>query len=150
MLLASAVIWQTQLDAAYTQFDLASGLAVPTPEVLEAEKTFLRFQVAILFLFYSSLWSVKLGVLIFFRRLGQKVRGQKIWWWVVLAFTLATYATCIGNIQYPCLLRSLEFIFSTYDPIEFGKRTMLNFCRPMLKWSSVGFPVAYSAVQLRS
>lgn len=112
LLLTSAIIWQTQQTSMYTQFRLSSGNVVPTPEILAAERTFLRTEVATIFMFYTCLWSVKISVLIFFRRLGQKVKGHRVWWWCVLALTVATWATCIGDIQYPCLLKSLEYIFS--------------------------------------
>lgn len=148
MLLASAVIWQMQQDAMYTQFGLTAGLVLPTPEIIEAEKTFLRSQVAILFLFYSCLWSVKLGVLIFFRRLGQKVKGQKIWWWCVFGFTLATYATCIGDIQYRCLLGPLEFIFSMSRHFLIQEEDMMlnDFHSSMLGWLPAGLSMAHAAL----
>ncbi|KAI9878023.1 MAG: hypothetical protein M1830_002143 [Pleopsidium flavum] len=111
MLLASAVIWQSQQTPMYAQFALAAGQVIPTPEFLADEATFLHTEVATIFLFYTCLWSVKLSFLIFFHRLGQNVSGLKVWWWCVLGFTIATWATCIGDIQYRCLLGSLEYIF---------------------------------------
>ena len=81
-----------------------------TPELLEAERTFLRSVVAINIMYYTSLWIVKLSFLIFFRRLGQNVRGGGIWWWCVTGFTVATWATCIGSLDIQCLTRSLDYI----------------------------------------
>ncbi|MCJ1262604.1 hypothetical protein MMC22_002474 [Lobaria immixta] len=107
-----AVIGQSQLTAMYQQFALSKGTFIPTPAQLEAERTFLRSNVATVFLYYTVLWTVKLSFLVFFRRLGQKVRGQKIWWWCVTGFTIATWAACIGTIGYKCLLGSLDYIFA--------------------------------------
>ena len=117
---ASTVIWQSQQTAMYEQFALSKGTFIPTPAQLEAERTFLRSEVATIFMYYTVLWTVKLSFLVFFRRLGQKVRGQKIWWWCVTGFTIATWATCIGTIGYKCLLRSLDYIFGkeTYPHTE--------------------------------
>ena len=99
----------------YNQYPLSAGLLEPTPHIIAAEIIMLRTEVATFPLFYTCLWSVKISVLVFFHRLGQKVRGQRIWWWCVLGVTIATWATCIGDIQYPCLLRALEYIESTAD-----------------------------------
>jgi hypothetical protein len=120
-LLASAIIWQTQQVAMYTQYELSAGRLIPTPKLLAAEKTFLRTEVATIFLFYVCLWCVKISFLVFFRRLEQHARGHRIWWWCVFGFTVATWATCIGNIQYHCLLGALEYIFSTHSPPGVGR-----------------------------
>ena len=109
---ATAVIWQTQHVGVYYQFALSSGSVLPTPAVLSALLNGQRAQLAVLVMFYSCLWAVKLSFLIFFRRLGQKVRGQKIWWWCVTGLTITTYITCIGTIQYPCLVGDLQYIMS--------------------------------------
>lgn len=101
-------MFQSQQTAMYNQITL--GGFYPTPEELEAEITFMHAELAILIMYYTTLWTVKLSVLVFFRRLGQKVRGQKIWWWCVTSFTVATWATCIGTVRPECFLRSLDYI----------------------------------------
>lgn len=111
MFLASAIIWQSQQTALYGQYSNFSGTGVPTPEQLAAESTFLHAEAVIDFMYFTSLWIVKLSFLFLFRRLGQNVRGQKIWWWCVAGFTVATWAACIGGISWNCLLRSLDYTF---------------------------------------
>ena len=92
MLLASTIIWQTQQATVYDlHFKLYAGEIAITPEVQVAEEILLRTLVATTFLFYSCVWSVKIGMLIFFRRLEQRVRAQRIWWWCVLCFTIGQY-----------------------------------------------------------
>lgn len=112
MLLASSIVWQTQQVPLYNQFKLSSGHIQPTTAILAAEQTLLHANLAVLILFLSCLWSVKVSILVFFRRLGHKVQGQRIWWWSVMGFTLLTWATCIGVLQYWCLLSSAEYILS--------------------------------------
>ena len=104
MLLATAIIWQCISEAMYELLAIASGqsLIIPPNFIADGEKT-LRGQLAIIFLFMSGLWSVKFSFLLFFRRLGDKVSGQKVHWWIVFAFTLATYFVGIGTIQFDCL-----------------------------------------------
>lgn len=108
----SVVIFQSQHFAMYNQFALAQGTLVLTPEALEAENKFMHTEVAIIVMYYTSLWIVKLSVLIFFRRLGQNVRGH-IWWWCVTGFTVATWVTCIGTIP-KCYLRSVDYVISKW------------------------------------
>ena len=111
MVLATAVLWQTQISAMYLNYGLANGVVLPTPEVIADLNTFYKSSLAIDVLFDSCLWSVKLSFLLFFRRLGDRVQGQRTWWWCVLWFTIATYFTCIGTVPYQCLARSVQFIF---------------------------------------
>lgn len=112
MFFVSAVIWQSQQAAMYTeQFVFSSETIIPTPQQLAAERKLLRAEVPAIMMSYTSLWIIKVSFLVFFRRLGRDFRGQKIWWWCLMGFTIATWATCIGRMDFKCLLRS----FSTQD-----------------------------------
>ena len=149
MFLASAVIWQSQQKAMYEQFILSAGTVIPTPEQLAAERKFLRSQVATVGIYYTSLWMVKLSFLVFFRRLGQNVRGQRIWWWCVTGFTVATWVTCIGSMGFKCLLRSLDYIFGrvTYSHTE---TTILKYCSQMRKPICTKFSMGNSRIWMCS
>lgn len=111
--LANTIIWHTQQKYLYTQLDSTAGNVAFTPEASVAIITVLRKLPATRIMFPTCLWILKLSCLIFFRRLDQKVRGHKIWWWCVLIFTIVTWATCIGDIRYQCLLGSLQYTLST-------------------------------------
>ncbi|MCJ1422458.1 hypothetical protein MMC29_000338 [Sticta canariensis] len=128
---ASVVILQSQQTAMYNQYALAWGTLIPTPEELKAEETFMHTEVAIIIMYYTSLWTVKLSVLVFFRRLGQKVRGQKIWWWCITSFTVATWAICIGTMRPQCFLRSLDYVIAKCtgpSPQKFSWENMIYIC----------------------
>lgn len=105
MLLGNAIVFQTQQVTFYKQFDLESDEnAIP-------DETILKLEVVILYLFYFCLWSIKLSFLIFFWRLGSKVlSGLEIWWMIVLGINIATFASCIGEIEYHCLFGNAEYI----------------------------------------
>jgi len=107
ILLAIAVLWQTVIPIQYEQYAVASGRAPATPEYLTAGTHLLHTLGPLLVLFYTSLWAVKLSLLLFFQRLGSKVTGQKIWWWSILVVTVLTWAACIGDVHWSCLLGSL-------------------------------------------
>ena len=115
LLLISAIIWQTQVEALYTQFKMLTGAVLPTPELEYKQSLYLRCLAAMIFFFYTSLFAVKLSFLFFFQRLGARVQGQRIWWWFVLIFNTAVWLTLIGSMGWPCLLKSLEYILSKTD-----------------------------------
>ena len=112
MMLASSIIWQTQQNHMYAQFELADGVVEATPKALAGERSFLNAEFAIEFLFLLTLWSVKFSFLVFFRRLDSKVKSQNVWWWCVMGFTCVTLVTVIGTFDYQCDLRSLGYISS--------------------------------------
>lgn len=112
MFLATAITWQTHVQALYRQFGFTAQSIVPTPTNLAAERALLRSEVPLVMLFYTCLWAVKLSFLLFFRRLGQQVRGQKFWWWCVFGVTVATWVTSITTIQWNCNLKPVEYVFS--------------------------------------
>ena len=115
LLLITAILWQTQVEALYTQYKLLSGAVLPTPEIEYKQSLYLRCFAAIFVLFYTCLFAVKLSFLFFFQRLGARVLGQRIWWWFVLIFNTAAWVTLIGSMGWRCLLSSLEYIFSKTD-----------------------------------
>jgi hypothetical protein len=104
MFFISAVLWQYSAKYMYQDLYIASGLSstIPTNFISDSEK-YLRAQIGIIFLFMSGLWSVKIAFLLFFRRLGENVSGQRVHWWGAFAFTIATYLVTIGTIEYNCL-----------------------------------------------
>lgn len=115
LLLISAVLWQTQVDALYTQFQLVSQSVLPTPEIYRKQKVYFRSLAAMIVAFYTCLFAVKLSFLFFFRRLGARVQGQRTWWWIVLVFNTAAWITLIGSMGWRCMLKPLEYIFSKAD-----------------------------------
>jgi hypothetical protein len=111
MFLASSIFWQVSYKPVFEQYSLRSADAEDNPQFLMSLTRSLKFQVAEQILFYTSLWTVKLSFLIFFRRLGLKVRGFKIWWWIVTGLTIATWVTTFGVIQYKCEVGNIAEIF---------------------------------------
>lgn len=110
MLLANATIWQYAKTGLYLLLNVQSGRQLPPADFGLKVGEYLHESVAILVLFYSSLWCVKLSFLVFFRRLGQKVQKQKIIWWSVLVVVVAGYFSVLGTIQWHCLIPRFEII----------------------------------------
>ena len=92
---------------------ITSGQSWPPPSTfVNNTERYSKGSLVVLVSFYTSLWAVKNSFLIFFKRLGQNVRWQKILWWCVFALSIATLLACIGNIQYRCLVSPLREIVS--------------------------------------
>ena len=106
--IVTAILWQIYLGDLY--YVLAAGLESRKSDFESVSESYFKATAAILILFYSSLWSIKISFLLFFRRLGANVTHQKFLWWPVFGVTLATYFACIGSIPYSCLVRSPEYL----------------------------------------
>lgn len=132
LLLATAIMWQFVSQYWYQIQEVASGHLYPPPATYTADsERYLRMSVPIIAFFYTGLWSVKLSFLLFFRRLGNKVRGQKLHWWIVTAFTLATWCTCIATIHYNCLVSpfmKIRVSCSGFGAINFQRITLKFNC----------------------
>lgn len=116
----------------YDFVHLTSGLLWPPPTdfIAHTERYYVG-QLVVLIFFYTSLYTVKLSFLLFFKRLGHNVYRQKYIWWPVLIFTLATYFVCIGDIQYKCIIRPFTEIAascSTAENVQFTLVTLKFNC----------------------
>lgn len=116
MKLVTNILWQINLQMLYEYFAIIAGKKPFDVGYIDRPATMLRTGVILHILFYSTLWLVKLSFLMFFRRLGSKVKGQKIWWWCILVFTVLAWVACISDIQYKCYLSSVAFILCEFSP----------------------------------
>jgi hypothetical protein len=94
----------------YYIMNVAAGLQWPGAGFASTTERWSRASVAFTFFYYSSLWSIKIAFLLFFKRLGTNVMHQKKIWWTIFVFTIATYFVCIGITEYACRVRSFEYI----------------------------------------
>ncbi|KAI9882167.1 MAG: hypothetical protein M1823_006087 [Watsoniomyces obsoletus] len=102
-LLVIAVLTQVMLKEWYLLTRLASGqLIIPPPDILQKGERNMRIHATSYMLFYTSLWSIKLSFLIFFRRLDHTVKAQRVLWWGVFIITVVTYLICIGTFDWYC------------------------------------------------
>lgn len=116
MKLVGTILWQIKVLVLYKLFAVGAGKNPLDVGFAHRDATLLRIAVLFSILFYSALWLVKLSFLMFFRRLGSKVKGQKIWWWCILAFTVLSWVLCITDIQYKCALNLYAFIICESFP----------------------------------
>lgn len=79
---------------------------------IHEDVVFIKSIIPIFLLFYTSLLLTKLFMLVFFRRLGSKVRGHNIWWWCILVITFIFWIVCVADTNYKCFLGSFDQIIS--------------------------------------
>ena len=106
LLLAYAIFWQEYADDLYLAVDVARGVRAPPVDIIYRIKRWLNSQVFHVFLSGFCLWSIKLAFLLFFRRLGQKVRHQKIIWWSIFTWNIITFILWMGIVQWQCIATS--------------------------------------------
>ncbi|KAL1961853.1 hypothetical protein VTN77DRAFT_977 [Rasamsonia byssochlamydoides] len=106
--LGNTCIWTTVYKQTYIVLRVARGDITTIPANIGwIEKRYLRGQLAGYILAYSSLWSIKLSFLFFFRKLGEKYRLQQIIWWVVLVVVILSFGGCLGMLDYACEMSNL-------------------------------------------
>ncbi|KAL8665297.1 MAG: hypothetical protein Q9202_002348 [Teloschistes flavicans] len=108
--LTTAIMWQVYARQMYHMIAVSAGLVVPEENFPKMLESYTKSNATVWILFYSTLWSIKISFLLFFRRLGTNVRGQKLIWWPVFVITVATYFACIGDIEYRCLFKPFEYL----------------------------------------
>lgn len=111
ILLATTILGQLFLKHIYTLVDVSNG-ALPPTDFLRGTSIGLRSFAALTVLNYIGIWLVKLNLLLFFRRLGNHVTRYRILWWFVLLFNLAAGITCIGLIEFKCVVPPAEVVFA--------------------------------------
>ena len=113
LLLTTAVLWSIEKGALHLQYDVTNGVVALTPDVSKKLRDFNWSATALEISFYLCLWSIKLSFMIFVRRLGEKVTGLRLFWWVVTGLVVISFFTCIGVVPYRCLIPPLEVLNGT-------------------------------------
>jgi hypothetical protein len=128
LVIANAILWQVHAQQMFDLMAVSAGIQAPNADFVSRSEAYSKTSVAVIAFFYSTLWSIKMAFLLFFRRLGENVTRQKYIWWPVCIFTVATYFACIGTIQYNCLVVPLQVIMEkcTQDSAVNFQRTTLK------------------------
>ena len=101
--IALGIIFQKRINATWIVVTTGSnGQEQLSPDYIEQANGFLRLQIVAWVLSFTALWLVKFSFLLFFRKLGNHVRRQRILWWAVIGFTSASYVVCIGLMASKC------------------------------------------------
>ncbi|KAF2787235.1 hypothetical protein K505DRAFT_367528 [Melanomma pulvis-pyrius CBS 109.77] len=93
---------------AWILMEVTAAVRMPSANFVANAERYFKGSLAVLFLFYVGLWTIKLSFLVFFYKLGEQVAYCRVRWWIVTTITVASGAICVGTIQYHCLAESLE------------------------------------------
>ena len=75
----------------------------PTLGMIQSATTFLPHQFALLFLLWTTLWSVKFSLLIFFWRLFDSVQTRaRIFWYIMIVITASTFTITVFIQLFAC------------------------------------------------
>ncbi|KAH8901609.1 hypothetical protein GQ53DRAFT_835329 [Thozetella sp. PMI_491] len=94
----------------YYVMSVTAGHAIPTNDIFEIEKEWLRASLATDICFYTCLAAAKLSCLFFFRRLGHHIESQRYLRWPALIVTLGVWVVSIARVPYNCLVGSIDDI----------------------------------------
>ena len=110
LVVVNAVIWQRWVQPLYLAIGIASNrvpLESAPADLLSDVIHSLHTNFVFYYSFFTALWCIKISFLLFFQRLGNHIRSQRILWWCVLAYTMAAYCVSLGLVSYvKCLLGS--------------------------------------------
>lgn len=100
---ALSVIFQTQINPLWIAINVGRNPQEQlSPDYIERLNGILHLQTGAWILSLTALWLVKFSFLLFFRKLGNHVRRQRILWWAILGFTSASYVICVSLGDYKC------------------------------------------------
>ncbi|KAK8092413.1 uncharacterized protein PG998_014898 [Apiospora kogelbergensis] len=115
VMLANAILCQTQLDLLYVIEAIGNQgkEARPPPTFAEDVTQATHAALAGGLVCMVGIWAVKYNFLLFFYRLGSRLRPYRIFWWVVVATTTACFAVLLGLYDYQCTSTSVDKIRGT-------------------------------------
>ena len=110
LLLATALVWNKELDGLYELALVSAGLKQPSQDFVKLSEGYLKATVAVMVMFYLGLWTIKMNFLILFYRLGSQITCYRIAWWIVTGFTVCVGLSTFGTIHYACLASPFIYI----------------------------------------
>lgn len=95
LLLSLAIMYKHAIPIMFELDKVAKGEEMLTQSFLRVRApTFLKLQFAIIVLFWTTIWTVKISFLIFYWSLFTGLEDHRRGWWVVAGFTALGYFLC--------------------------------------------------------
>lgn len=131
-LISMAILYSLITSDMFELDRISSGQTPPTPGFAQRGDFFLRCQFAIICLFWTSVWAVKVSILLFYRSLFDRLGWFRICWWIVLSVVVVTYVACWGTQLASCWPISTYFslgMFLLSDTLEVNVYRVLQYPR---------------------
>lgn len=115
LLLSLAIMYRYATPIMFELDRIAKGNEMLTPDFLPRAAVFLKLQFAIIVLFWTTIWVVKISFLIFYRTLFTGLPEHMLGWWIASGFTAVAYLLCWAFQLGSCVPISHYFILGQYD-----------------------------------
>ena len=119
LLLITAVIWQLNVWRLYEEFAILTGEEPFSLQFVDNYAGFAPLVAVWNILFYTSLWSIKISFLLFFRQLGSRAKGFQTWWWIVFVIVICCWVPCLADNNWKCTTYPILEIFCELPCYEF-------------------------------
>lgn len=113
VLISMAVLYTLVAPTMFTLDAISLGKALPGPDLMENADFYLKCQFAIILLFWTCLWAVKVAILMFYKNLFVRLPTRMKLWWAVLAMVLLLYLGCWASQLASCAPVSSYFVLGT-------------------------------------
>jgi len=120
ILVSMGVMYQIITPTMFELERLLTPGAVPSANFVQEAALFLKLQFAIIILFWTTLWAVKLSFLLYCRNLLAGLPNQLFWWWLVSVFAGMAYLGCWATQLASCAPISNYFHLGTTVIIDNG------------------------------
>lgn len=117
-LISMAILYSLITPTMFELDRVSTGQTSPTPGFSQRSDEFLRCQFAIICLFWTSVWAVKVSILLFYRGLFNRLGWFRICWWIVLSVVVLTYLACWGTQLASCWPISTYFSLGMFLPSD--------------------------------
>lgn len=101
-LLTSCVVQTLQLPTVYYMLATIAGVIPISSELISATEAYLRYEFAIIGLFWTVLWCVKASFLALYFKLFRELRVYRRAWYILAAFTFCAYVGCWVTLLTSC------------------------------------------------
>jgi hypothetical protein len=101
-LLASCVLQTIQLPSLYNMVGMIAGVIPISTELISTVENYLRFEFAIMILFWTVLWCVKASFLALYFKLFRELPMYRRAWYILAVFTFCAYVGCWVTLFTSC------------------------------------------------
>ena len=110
LLLSMAVLYTLVTPTMFTLDAVSIGKEMPGPDLKSNGAFYLKCQFAIICMFWTTLWAVKVAILMFYKNLFSRLPKQMTLWWWVLGVVVLLYLGCWGSQLASCVPISGYFV----------------------------------------
>ena len=105
-----AVLYTLVTPTMFTLDAVSAGKEPPGPNLKSDGAFYLKCQFAIICMFWTTLWAVKVAILMFYKNLFSRLPKQMTLWWCVLGIVALLYLGCWGSQLVSCVPISGYFV----------------------------------------